>query len=138
LLIVSVSCPPCFRLAARLYRFRHRFSLCDERSALAEQIGQERDAFRNTGRISLSPRPKDDVRKYRKALQRAEDDCRRAFDAAAKVDRECGDLPAVEAWERLFLATANLEAFPDRWRLDGITGEDHGRGSICLSRSGCD
>src|SRR5262249_15401185 len=62
-----------------------------ERIILVDRIGRERDAFRDTGRIPASPRMKDEVKRYRKALQRAEDSCRRQFDAAAKAHREAGD-----------------------------------------------
>jgi hypothetical protein len=90
-----------------------------ERASLVEQIGRERDDFRDAGRIPASPRLKDEVRQYRKALQRAEDLCRRHFDAAAKAHREAGDRAAetevIESWERLILETTDLEAFPDRW-----------------------
>lgn len=90
-----------------------------ERALLVDRIGRERDAFRDSGRIPVSPRMKDEVKQYRKALQRAEDLCRRQFDAAARIHREAGDRAAetevIESWERLFLETADLEAFPDRW-----------------------
>jgi len=90
-----------------------------ERAILADRIGRERDAFRDAGRIPMSPRMKDEVKRYRKALQRAESLCRSHFDAAAKVHRELGDRAAEaevsESWERLFLDTADLEAFPERW-----------------------
>jgi hypothetical protein len=91
----------------------------DERQALARRIEAERDAFRATGRPPASPRMKDDVEHYRRTLRRAEDLCRHQFEAVARVHRDAGEptaeTAAIESWERLFLETADLEAFPDRW-----------------------
>jgi hypothetical protein len=91
----------------------------DERQALARRIEAERDAFLATGRPPTSPKMKDDVEHFRRALRRAEDLCRHQFEAAARSHREAGDRAAEtavnEAWERLFLETADLEAFPDCW-----------------------
>lgn len=90
-----------------------------ERAFLVDRIGRERDAFRDAGRIPTSPRMKDEAKQYRRAMQRAEGLCRQQFDAAAKAHREAGDRAAetevIESWERLFLETVDLEAFPDRW-----------------------
>lgn len=90
-----------------------------ERALVVDRVSRELDAFRDAGRIPASPRMKDEVRQYREALQRAEDLCRHPFDAAAKAHREAGNRAAetevIESWERLFLETADLEAFPDRW-----------------------
>lgn len=90
-----------------------------ERTLLARRIEAERDAFRDAGWLPATPKMRDEVEHYRRTLRGAEDLARRRFEAAASFHREAGDraaeTAAIEAWEHLFLETADLEAFPDRW-----------------------